>query len=180
MATVRPSPVAAHSPWTAPSPAEPVVVRRKPERRTTSTRDALKCRTLREFEIVPGRVLTLAEAARLLELPASICARTLAGLVADGKLYRVRDDHHNLAGPAEHEDGPAVPLTSAALARERRASSRMATPPCRECQTRDAVAGALRTENVVYFRCARCGGVWELPKPKARLDGAEAPQGSDP
>ena len=47
---------------------------------------------------------------------------------------------------------------------ERRMHPREPNPPCGRCHA-TAVAVALRTSHVLYFRCAECGEVWSMPKP---------------
>ena len=48
---------------------------------------------------------------------------------------------------------------------DRRGPNRPPTPACARCQTNGLVACAMRTEYVLYFRCAACGDVWSVDKP---------------
>jgi len=42
--------------------------------------------------------------------------------------------------------------------------NRLIPPPCAECKEDDTRV-TLRTEYVIYCRCAKCGAVWSVPKP---------------
>jgi hypothetical protein len=50
---------------------------------------------------------------------------------------------------------------------ERRAGDRLPTPACPECHRAEDVKAVVRTEMVVYFRCAACPAVWSVLKPAA-------------
>jgi hypothetical protein len=61
------------------------------ERRDQTKRYALLRRVYREFDEMPGLLLTAAQAARLFELRPDIAARILDGL-AEGRVLRQRSD----------------------------------------------------------------------------------------
>jgi uncharacterized Zn finger protein len=48
---------------------------------------------------------------------------------------------------------------------DRRSPNRAADPPCPKCAESQQARAVVRTDYVVYFRCARCGQTWILPKP---------------
>jgi hypothetical protein len=48
---------------------------------------------------------------------------------------------------------------------ERRARNRPRDPECARCGNADAVRASVRTDYVVYFRCAACGNSWAMSKP---------------
>ena len=71
--------------------------RPRPDRRNAILRESLRHRIVREFEEMHGTVLTVAQATRLLHLPAANCTRILAELVREGRL-RVRDGRYRRRG----------------------------------------------------------------------------------
>ena len=42
-------------------------------------------------------------------------------------------------------------------------ASKIQLPPCRKCETAQAVIPTLRTEFSQYWRCTTCGEVWATP-----------------
>src|SRR5687768_6594044 len=61
------------------------------DRRDWNGRQRLRARIAAEFVEMPGMILTVAQAGRLLGMPVPICARLLRTLVAEG-LIRCRED----------------------------------------------------------------------------------------
>jgi DNA-binding IclR family transcriptional regulator len=73
-------------------------------RRDETARQALLHRIFSEFEEMPGMFLTVAQAARLFDLPLDACARMLADLADGGLLHQAVNGRYRLqAGPVDRK-----------------------------------------------------------------------------
>ena len=56
--------------------------------------------------------------------------------------------------------------------KDRRALTRLRTPKCPQCGSREGVVVALRTTRFIHFRCLSCGELKTERNPVAAVEGA--------